>query len=416
MLKFARRFVGQATVLMALAVPPVQATDWPGLPPSQQVVEALARQPRVLEAQALREAATAKAASLKTGAYEWTLRAGLQNRAVKNGADSREWETALERAIRLPAKSRLDDSLGQSLVQQSEFAVGDAMHEAAKELLDNWFEFARARESARVWEAQTEVLRKQLEIVEKRIRAGDAPRLEREAARAALHQAQSQAARAVMLRDTALSLLKARYPQLVPSPVDMPDPPEPEGTPESVATAMLEDNHELAYHEAAAQAARLNAQRLAANHVPDPALGVRYSSEQGGNEKVLGTYVSIALPGAARRHDGEVALAESQAAGVRAAAVRARLVQEAEARYWEARHRREAWLKAKESLLAFQRQADGAARAYQLGEGSLSESLTARRLALEAQMDEIGARADALLSVYRLKLDGHQLWPFHTPE
>ena len=145
-------------------------------------------------------------------------------------------------------------------------------------------------------------------------------------------------------------------------------------------------------------------------------MGVRYSSEQGGDEKVLGAYVSIALPGAARRHDGAAALAESQAAAVRANAVRARLSQEAEIQYLGALHSRDAWLNAKESLLAYQKQAEGAARAYQLGEGNLSESLTARRLALEAQLNEIAARADAVESHYRLKLDAHQLWPFHQSE
>ena len=299
------------------------------------------------------DAAKSKAEALKAGSHEWTARAGLQNRSVKNGSDSREWETALERAIRLPGKARLDDSLGQSLMQQAEFAVGDAMHESAKDLLKNWLDYARARETARVWEEQITVLKKQLDIVDKRIRAGDAPKLEREAARAALSQSQSQAARALMQRESALSLLKARYPQLTMIAADMPEPIKVEGTLEIWRTAMLEDNHELAYQQAAA---------------------------------------------------------------IRADAVRARLSQEAEIQYLGALHSREAWLNAKESLLAFRQQADGAARAYQLGEGSLSDTLTARRLALEAQLNEIGARADALESNYRLKLDAHQLWPFHQSE
>ena len=413
MLKFAVVFIsGAAGLSMASA----HAADWPGLPPTDQVIEALSKQPRVQEAEAMLEAAKSKASSLRAGSHEWTARAGLQNRSVKNGSDSREWETALERAIRLPGKARLDDSLGQSLVQQAEFAVGDAMHESGKELLKNWLDYARARENARVWEEQTAVLKRQLDIVDKRIRAGDAPKLEREAARAALSQSQSQTARALMQRESALSLLKARYPQLARLEVDMPEPAVLEGTLESWRAAMLEDNHELAYQQAAAQSAKLNAERQSANLKPDPTVGVRYSSEQGGDEKVLGAYVSVALPGAARRHDGAAALAESQAAMVRANAAKARLSQEAEALYLGALHSREAWMNAKESLLAFQNQADGAARAYQLGEGTLGETLSARRLVQEAQLNEIAARSDALDAHYRLKLDAHQLWPFHESE
>lgn len=413
MLKFA---VGIISCAAGLSITSVHAADWPGLPPSDQAADALSKQPRVLEAMAMLDAAKSKAAALKAGSHEWTARAGLQNRSVKNGSDSREWETALERAIRLPGKARLDDSLGQSLVQQSEFAVGDAMHESGKDLLKNWLDFARARENARVWEEQSAVLKKQLEIVDKRIRAGDAPKLEREAARAALSQSQSQTARAVMQRESALSLLKARYPQLARLEADMSEPVKLDGTLESWRAAMLEDNHELAYQQAAAQSAKLNAERQSANRKPDPAVGVRYSSEQGGDEKVLGAYVSIALPGASRRHDSDAALAESHAAAVRANAVRARLSQEAEALYLSALHSRDAWLNAKESLLAYQKQAEGASRAYQLGEGSLGETLTARRLVLEAQLNEIDARANALESYYRLKLDAHQLWPFHQSE
>lgn len=408
--------VGMIACAAGLSVLSAHAADWPGLPPTDQVIETLSKQPRVQEAQAMLEAAKSKATALRTGSYEWTARAGLQNRSVKNGSDSHEWETALERGIRLPGKARLDDSLGQSLVQQAEFAVGDAMHESGRELLKHWFDYARARENVRVWEAQTALLKKQLDIVDKRIRAGDAPKLEREATRAALSQSQSQTARAVMQRESALSMLKARYPQLVPAAADMPEPPILSGTLESWRAAILEDNHELAYQEAAAQSAKLNAERQSANRKPDPTVGMRYSSEQGGDEKILGAYVSIALPGAARRHDGDAALAESQAATVRANAVRARLSQEAEALYLGALHSRQAWLNAKESLQAYQLQADGAARAYQLGEGSLSETLPARRLALEAQLNEIDSRANALESNYRLKLDAHQLWPFHETE
>lgn len=400
---------------LPLVSPLAMATDWPGLPPSEQAVAALSVQPRTLEAQAMLDVARARAAALKAGSHEWVARAGVQNRSVHTGPDSRftEWEGAVERAIRLPGKAALDDRLGQSQMQQGRFAVGDAMHESAKELLQSWLGYARADESAKVWKAQTELLRQQQQIVEKRIRAGDAPRLEREAARAALSLSQSQTARALLQRESVLSMLQARYPQITQANADLPEPSPVQGTLESWRDAVLADNHELALAQAAAQSARLNAGRQAANLKPDPALGLRFSSERGGEEKVLGAYVSIALPGAARGAEREAALAESQAAQVRANAVRARLSQETQTQYLTALRSREAWLSAREAADAFRKQADGAARAYQLGEGDLSESLTARRLALEARLSEINARADAVEAYYRLKLDAHELWPLH---
>ena len=418
MLKFALVTTGVVSGMagiLSLISPLVHAADWPGLPSTEQVIAVLSTQPRTLEAQAMLDVAKAQSAALKAGSYEWTARAGLQNRSVNSGPDSRytEWEGALERAIRLPGKADLDGRLGQSQVQQAEFAVGDAMHESGKELLKTWLDYARARESVRVWEAQIALLKKQMDIVEKRIRAGDAPKLEREAARAAFSQSQSQTARAVLQRDSLRSVLKARYPQIVQPQADLPEPIQLEGTLDNWRAAILDDNHELALFQAAAQSAKLNVERQTANLKPDPALGLRFSSERGGEEKVVGAYVSIALPGAARSAERDAAQAEAQAATVRANAVQARLVQEAEAQYLTAMHSRDAWLNARESALAFQLQADGAARAYQLGEGDLSEILTACRLTQDAQLNEINARAEALEAYYRLNLDAHQLWLVH---
>jgi outer membrane protein TolC len=56
------------------------------------------------------------------------------------------------------------------------------------------------------------------------------------------------------------------------------------------------------------------------------------------------------------------------------------------------------------------RAADMTARAYQLGEGSLNDLLTARRLANEAQLASRLAQLDALELRYRLLLDAHRLW------
>jgi outer membrane protein TolC len=50
------------------------------------------------------------------------------------------------------------------------------------------------------------------------------------------------------------------------------------------------------------------------------------------------------------------------------------------------------------------------ARAYQLGEGSLNDLLTARRFANEAQLMAKLLQLEALELGYRLRLDAHQLW------
>lgn len=415
MLKLNNAIPSAAIGILFCSSLPLQAAEFPGLPATEKVLASLENQPRVREAQAMLEAARARSLGIRVGSHEWTVSAGLQNRRVNAAPDERftEWEGSLEKSFRLPGKVALDGRLGEVTVQKAELAVGDALHESARELLKTWFEYGRADESTKLWQAQAELFNQQVEIVEKRIRAGDAPKLEREAARAALSQSQSQTARAKLQQEAAHSLLRSRYPVLDLAQLTWPEPFKAEGTLDTWREAVLSENHELAYAKAGTQLSKLNAERLSANLKPDPTLGLRFTSERGGEEKIVGAFVSVPFPGAARRADRDAALAESQAALTREGAIKVRLAQEAESQYLTTLRALEIWRSAREAADAYQKQADGAARAYQLGEGSLSESLTARRLALEAQLNEVNARVDALEASYRLKLDAHQLWPFH---
>jgi outer membrane protein TolC len=58
--------------------------------------------------------------------------------------------------------------------------------------------------------------------------------------------------------------------------------------------------------------------------------------------------------------------------------------------------------------------ADLVARAYSLGESSLSDVLSARRLALESSLTATLMQLDANEARYRLLLDAHLLWPLET--
>jgi outer membrane protein TolC len=53
-----------------------------------------------------------------------------------------------------------------------------------------------------------------------------------------------------------------------------------------------------------------------------------------------------------------------------------------------------------------------AARAFELGEGTLTDVLVARRSVLDAALAEQTARIDALEAHARLRLDAHLLWDF----
>ena len=69
------------------------------------------------------------------------------------------------------------------------------------------------------------------------------------------------------------------------------------------------------------------------------------------------------------------------------------------------------WQQAHEAAQAIRSNAELVGKAYSLGESSLSDSLIARRFALESSLAENLAQLDANEARYRLLLDAHQLWP-----
>jgi hypothetical protein len=68
------------------------------------------------------------------------------------------------------------------------------------------------------------------------------------------------------------------------------------------------------------------------------------------------------------------------------------------------------WQQAQEVAQGVNKNANLIARAYSLGEYSLSDTLNARRLALESALTASLAQLDANEARYRLLLDAHQLW------
>jgi outer membrane protein TolC len=75
-----------------------------------------------------------------------------------------------------------------------------------------------------------------------------------------------------------------------------------------------------------------------------------------------------------------------------------------------------AWQASANASTAMRRHADLIARAYQLGESSLTDVLNARRLAQEAELSTINTRLAAAQARYRLLLDTHALWPIDADE
>lgn len=391
--------------------------EYADLPPFKTVQEALANNPRVQAAEAGIRLEQANARKLDAGPYEASARLGRKRRAVDNGGNFNEWEAALERGLRLPGKAEIDRQLGTQGINQSRLAYGDALHETGRSLLRLWFAWREQEAQARQWQRQVEVFAEQSRIVKHRVEAGDAPRLELSLSEAAQAQAEYALRQARLRAQSAATELMQRFAGLNLSddvPWVTPEPLE-QGL-DYWREKILEHNHELALMRGETQRARLHVSRAGADKTPDPSVGVSYSSERSGEERIAGVFLSIPLPGEARAASESGAIAQSEVAARNEAATVSRVNAEITTAYNTAVAGYESWQSAQSAADGMQRNAELIARAYALGEMNLSEVLTARRQALEASLAASLAMLGARESRYRLMLDAHQLWLLDVDE
>lgn len=402
-----------AAALFCVHAHAAEFPEYPDLPPQQLVQQVLQSYPSVLAARSGIRARAALRDRLEAGNYEFNLSGGAARRRVSDvGENLRDWNLGLERTLRLPRKAELDSALGQQNLVLAQNGYGDAMHEAARKLLSGWFLWLRERSRSEQWQQQVDVLRQQLDVVSRRVKAGDAAQLEQELARAALMQAEIGLQQAQLQLENAKDSLNRYFPALLLPPA--PRAGEPAPLPQDLAYWLalgLDHNHELSFARAESRIAQLGAQRADADRVPDPSVGVHYLSERNGGDSVTGVSVTIPLPGAGRRAASAEAYARADMATQREAMVLRRLEADITAAYNSAKASYANWHSAAAASGLIERNADKMARAYALGELGLNEVLLARRQALEARLAAALAQLDSAETRYRLLLDTHQLWP-----
>jgi outer membrane protein TolC len=389
------------------------AAEAPDLPPKAQVERALRNYPLVLAAQAGVRFEEANRDRLDAGPHEFALRlTGQRRRERPLDLDTREHELAIERAVRLPGKAARDAELGAAGVEQAHHAMGDALHESGRLLLERWFDWLRGVVAAREWAAQVEVLHGQHQAVAKRVAAGDAARLESLVSSAQLAQAEAQLAEAAARRDRAGGEFAQHFPGIAldnaiapAQPVDL-----AEAAP-NWRDRIVAENHELQVATLASRRAQIAARRADAERRPDPTLGLKVGSERGGQERIVGLQLTIPLAGAGRAAAARAGEAEADAAVAREALVRLRVEAEALRTVSLAQGSYGQWLRLAEVSSRMAENVRLLDRAWRLGEGQFAELQTARRQAIEARLAAAQAQLDANQARYRLLLDAHRLWP-----
>lgn len=381
------------------------------LPPEQVVRTTLENLPQLRASAMNIDLARAGKSRLDAGTHEWTVRTGLSRRTDQAGGRYNEQDVALERSVRWFGKGAKDSAIGDKGIVVAVAGHEDAWHEAGRSLLTDWFAALREMSATQRLEEQVALAGQLRAIAEKRVRAGDAARLE-------LLQAETESARvgallqqAQLRQDQALQLLVTSYPGLpIPHAASLPVPLASTESADWWRNKITSDNHELELAQAEADLVGLQAARVASERMPDPTIGVRAGRERDGQERLVGISIAFTLPGASRTADHDGAAVKAGMATQRAAQTQRKVSAAAQRVVTDSERSLAIWQTMQRIADQSAQQSVTMMRAYTLGEATLADALLNRRMAMEAALAAESAQIDALAAQARLQLDAHLLW------
>tara|TARA_Y100000296_G_scaffold87345_1_gene132324 strand:- start:1681 stop:2889 length:1209 start_codon:yes stop_codon:yes gene_type:complete len=388
-----------------------QAADQLPAPLAEPVARALLEQdPSVAAARASLEAARRTANILEASPYEWNARATGQRRRIEGEEGSREWNVSLERTIRLPAKATADRKLGQATLDESKALYGEAMHEAAKDLLELWLDWVQTDAIYVLSKDMLQFSTDNLAVVQKRAKAGDAARLDVSLAQGELAEQRRLANEAKLASSLAWSRLRNRFPAFDERLNHFPVLPALTEDAGYLQVRIREQSDRLKAAEAAWRSADAQAERSRAERTPDPTFGILSGSEARGRERIVGVSISIPIPSSARSERAIQATHLAEAKRQELELVRRQIATEIDAAITTVQSHYEGMQLAEESARSMSENARLMQRAYALGEGDLQSLLLTQRQAANSRQTALSARAAAIKSYYQVLIDSHLIW------
>lgn len=420
--------IGTSTILLCagsqvFAATPLESMQ-PLLPNQVEVKASLSQYPTFLSTLSGVDYANAHATLLQKGENPWTVRTGFQVRQTKNNdligdrtnQNSYEPSIGLEKRFRWAGKSQLDYKIGEQGIAIATLKKGDAWHEAAKELLANWFKLMRADMDVNRIEEQLKITQQQIDVINLRIKAGDAPQLERMLLTTEYNQTEERLLQAQANRQQAQMTLaryfKGRIPehfsteqiQLIPNTE----------TENDWINKALQDNHE--YELAVANAERQHelVRRQALNKTPDPILGLSLSREQRGTEHLLGVSLSVPLGFTQAKLATDMASAEASQADIEVDKIKTRIIGDTSILYLTVKDAERRMRKSQKILDDLMQQNSIMNKAYKLGELSINEWLLSSKQLIDGKTRLDQAKMDYAENLSLYLLNSHQLWPFES--
>ncbi len=400
--------IGLLSVSVAAhAAPP---THPPGLLPADIARPLLEQDLVVAAARAGMGLASQEADILDKSPYEWIARAAGQQRRVADGSRFKEWNVGVEQTIRLPAKAIADRNLGQATIDESHARYAEALHESARDLIALWVDWLAAERARELADGSLQSTQASIAAVEKRVRAGDASKLDLSIARAELAEQRRLENDAKTQVVVTWSRLSTRFPgvkrQLLALPVALPI----EEKDAFWRDRMLAESDQLKIAQTKVRMAQAQAERLGAEKTPDPTLGVYTASEGGNGERITGIMISIPIPGSVRATRSAKALAAVEVSRLEVELKKRQLEAEMASAVATAQGAYDSLQIANEGVVATQESSGLTQRAYALGEADLQTLLLSRRQSTAAMHAALQAQVTALKTYYGLLVDAHLIW------
>ena len=404
-----------ALALVGLLAPVTQAQtleEW--LPSTAQVAPVLQASPLIQSARARQEAQLQRARGLEAGSGEWAVRLNQQQRRVRDPQERfAETTLALERPLRLWGKAGMDARIAEQDREVARIGLADALHEASRTLLTQWFAALRARLDADSAERELQLARELDRQARVRLRQGDISQLDARLAEAELQRSEAAARLAQAERARSTAQLQRLYPGLPeprwPQGEALP-PPLPTQPLDAALQEFLAHHHELNLLRAEARRQQQLAERVERDRWPDPSVGLYTARERAGGEQLVGLSLAMPLSGTYRESQARAALAEAQALAQRVQQLERELGAQFEARWLQLAQQQQALVALRAAAATQRLAADKSLTAYTLGEHSMTELIQNRRLANEQHLASQRLLLDGLQSRALIELDAHRLW------
>jgi outer membrane protein TolC len=381
--------------------------------PTQVARPLLDNDPAVAAARANIEIAQRESQIIARSPYEWTANASKQRRSFVTAPDAervQEWNVGLERTFRLPGKGFADRRLARATIDQAQGEFGDALHEAAKQLMNLWIDNLAAAEMEQLAATNAATAEELMSIIEKRVSAGDASKIDLNSMRADLLDQRRAYREAATQSNIARTRLMTRFPDFRSSVKSVPAPVQPDMPTDFYRNRAIRESDELKIARARLDIANAEVDRARADRIPDPTLGFFKASEAGGRERISGISFSIPISGFVRRVQSEKSLAARASAKYELERAERELTAQITSDVETARGAYESYLMATEGAAAIQETTRLTLRAHALGEADLPTLLMVRRQAAATNNAALKARVAAIKAYYSLLIDAHLVW------